>query len=89
MATAGVEPSRIEPVRRRVAVAKAALAIGAAAAFGAAVALAKVHNAGHSKQPLSPLAPTSDYVAAVRKDVGGTGAIEPSVASPSAATHVS
>ena len=59
------------------------------AAFGAAVALAKVHNAGHSKQPLRPLAPSSDYVASVVKKVGNTGVIDPPIASPSAATHVS
>jgi hypothetical protein len=84
-----VESSRIAPVRRRVAVAKAALAIGAAAAFGAAIALAKVANAGHSKQPLRPLGPSRDYIATVHKRVGTPGLIDPPEASPSAATHVS
>jgi hypothetical protein len=84
-----VEASRIEPVPRRVALAKAALAIAAAAAFGGAVALSKLHNAGHSKQPLRPLGPSRDYAAAVRKQVGSTGVIEPPLSSPSAATHVS
>lgn len=89
MAIAEAEPGRLAPVRRRVALAKAALAIGAAAAFGAAVALAKVHNAGHSKQPLRPLAPSADYAATVHKEVGSPGMIDPPIASPSAATHVS
>ena len=84
-----VEPSRIEPVQRRVVVAKTVLAIAAAAAFGGAVALARLHNAGHSKRPLQPLGALPGYRAAVRKRVGSTGVIDPAVASPSAATHVS
>ena len=84
-----MESSRIEPVRRRVAVAKAALAIGAAAAFGTAIALAKVANAGHSKRPLAPLGPSPDYVATVHRTVGTPGMIDPPEASPDAATHVS
>jgi hypothetical protein len=84
-----VEASRIEPIQRRVALAKAALAIAAAAAFGGAVALSRVHNAGHTKQPLRPLGALPGYRATVRKNVGSTGVIEPPVSSPSAATHVS
>jgi len=89
VATADVDPRRIEPIRRRVVVAKAVLAIGAAAAFGSAVALSRLHNAGHTKQPLRPLGVLPGYRASVRKNVGSTGVIEQPVASPSAATHVS
>ena len=90
MATKGVEQSRIEPIERRVAVAKAALVIGAAAAFGGAMALSRLHNPGHSKRPLRPLRVLPDYVAAVRKNLGShSGVIESPVGSPSAATHVS
>jgi Ni,Fe-hydrogenase I small subunit len=89
VATADAEPRRIEPVRRRVAVAKAVLAIGAAAAFGGAVALSRWHNSGHSKQPLRPLAPSRRYREAVHTKVGTPGIIDPPIASPSAATHVS
>ena len=83
------EQSRIEPVQRRVRAAKAALAIAAAAVFGGAVGLSRLHNPGHSKQPLRPLGALPGYRAAVRKTVGSTGVIDPAVASPSAATHVS
>jgi hypothetical protein len=89
VATLDAEPSRLDPIQRRMALAKAALAIGAALGFGGAVALSRLHNAGHTKKPLRPLAPTSDYAAAVRKTVGSTGVIDPPIASPSAATHVS
>jgi hypothetical protein len=89
VATADAEASRIEPVRHRVAVAKAVLGIGAAAAFGGAVGLAWLHNSGHSKQPLRPLAPSRRYAGTVHTEVGTPGIIEPPIASPSAATHVS
>lgn len=89
MATADAEPRRVEAIRHRVALAKAALALAATAVFGGAVALSKLHNAGHPKQPLRPLWVLPGYRAAVRKDVGSTGVIDPPLASPSAATHVS
>jgi hypothetical protein len=89
VATADADSRRIEPVRHRVVVAKAVLALGAAAAFGGAVALSRLHNAGHSKQPLRPLGPLPGYSATVHKRVGTPGIIDPPIASPSAATHVS
>jgi len=80
----------MEPVRHRIAVAKVVLVIGAAAAFGGAAALSRLHNPGHSKRPLRRLWVLPHYVAAVRKNLGiHSGVIEPPVASPSAATHVS
>lgn len=84
-----MEASRIEPVQHRIRVAKAVLAIAAAGVFGGAVGLSKLHNAGHSKQPLRPLGVLPNYRAAVQKKVGSTGVIDPAVSSPSAATHVS
>jgi hypothetical protein len=89
VATADVEPSRIEPVRHRVAVAKAALALGAVLAFGGALALSRFHNSGHAKQPLRPLAPTRSYLDVVRKQLGSAGSIDPPVTTPAASTHVS
>jgi hypothetical protein len=89
VATAGEEPGRLQPVRRRAAVAKAVLAIGAAVGFGGAVALSRAHNAGHAKQPLRPLGALPGYAAAVHRQVGFPGMIDPPLASPSAATHVS
>lgn len=69
--------------------ARAVLAVGSAAAFAVAVGLAKVNNSGHSKRPLRPLAPSADYRATVHREVLTPGMIDPPVASPSAATHVS
>ena len=90
MSEVEVERNRIEPVRRRVAVAKAVLAIGAAAAFGGALALSRQHSPGHPKGRLRPLGVLPGYVTAVRRNLGiHAGVIEPPVASPSAATHVS
>jgi hypothetical protein len=87
---ADAEPRRIDPTRHRVALAKAALGIGAALAFGGALALSRLyHAAGQSKQPVGRLAPTHDYVAAVRKDVGSAGIIDPPLAFPTYSTHVS
>jgi hypothetical protein len=72
-----------------VAVAKTALVIGGAVAFGGALALARFHNSGHAKQPLRPLSPTRDYVHAVRTQLGTGGVIDPPVTTPAASTHVS
>ena len=80
--------SRIEPVRRRVAVAKAVLAIGAAAAFAGALALSRQHSPSKPKVRLPPLGVLPGFAAQVRK-IGGPGAIRPPLASPAAATHVS
>jgi len=87
---ATAEPSRTEPVRRRVAVAKAALALGAAAVFGGVVALTRQHVPGHPKpRPLRPLGVSPGYAATVRKRIGNSGAIQAPIRSPSTATHVS
>jgi hypothetical protein len=84
-----VEAGRIEPVQRRVAVAKAVLVIASAAVFGCAVALSRFHHPSRPKRPLQPLGVSRDYAATVRKSIGSPGAIERAVKSPSAATHVS
>jgi hypothetical protein len=84
-----VEVSRIEPVHRRVVVAKAVLAIVAAAAFGVAVALSRQHHPSRPKQPLRPLGVSRAYAAKVDKSIGHGGAIQPPLGSPSVATHVS
>ena len=83
-----MEARRIEPVRRRVAVAKAVLAIAAATTFGGALALSRQHNPSHPKVRLQPLGVVPGYAAHVRR-IAGAGAIRAPLASPSAATHVS
>ena len=73
-----------------MALAKAVLAIGAAAVFGGVVALTRQHVPGHPKpRPLQPLGVSRGYAANVRKKIGNSGAIEAPIRSPSAATHVS
>jgi hypothetical protein len=84
-----VEASRTESVQHRVVVAKAALAIAAFAAFGGAVALSRLHHPSRPKQPLRPLGVSRSYAARVHKSIGNSGAIQPPLGSPSAATHVS
>ena len=83
------ETGRMEATRRRITVAKAVLAIGAAAVFGGVLALTRLHNPGHPKpRPLRPLGVSRDYADTVHKTIG-PGAIQRPLRSPSAATHVS
>lgn len=77
------------PIRRRVVLAKAGFAVGAAVVFGTALALARAHNPGHSKQRLRPLSASRSYLAAVRKNIGDAGIIQPALSSPTAATNLS
>jgi hypothetical protein len=81
------QPARLAPVRRRVAVAKAGLAIVGAAVFGAAFALSRVHNPSHPKLHLRPLAASPGYLAEVRAHLGDAGIIVPPLSSPAAATR--
>ena len=89
MASPEAEGRRLAPVRRRMALAKAAFAVGAAFVFGTALAVARLHHPGQPKQRLQPLGATQDYFDAVRKNIGDTGIVQPPLSSPTAATNVS
>lgn len=89
MASLDAEGSRLAPIRRRVALAKAAFAVGAAIVFGSATAAARANKPGQLKQRLRPLAATPSYFAAVRKEIGDTGIVQPPLSSPTAATNLS
>jgi hypothetical protein len=80
------EGARLPAVRRRMTVAKAGLAVGGAAVFGAALVLARANDPGRPKQRLRPLAASPRYTAAVRKILKETGIIRPALSSPAAAT---
>jgi hypothetical protein len=86
--SADARAQRLLPIRRRVVVAQAGLALGGAVVFGAAMLLARAHSPGHTKQRLHlrPLAASSRYLATVRADLGDAGIIRHPLASPAAAT---
>jgi len=89
MASLDAEGSRLAPTRRRVALAKAGFAIGAAVVFGTALAVARAHHPGHPKERLQPLSASRSYIEAVRRNLGDTGIVQPALSSPVAATNVS
>jgi hypothetical protein len=89
MAAPGVDGSRLAPTRRRVALAKAAFAAGAAIIFGTALALARAHHPGRAKLRLRPLAASPSYFATVTKLIGDPGIVQAPVSSPTAATNLS
>ena len=78
--------TRLEPVRRRVWLAQVGLAGGAAVLFGASMALARVHFAGHHKQGVTPLAPPAQLVDVVRHDQLEAGILAPAEAAPGVAS---
>jgi hypothetical protein len=73
---------RLTPTRRRVRIAQAALAAGAAAAFAGAAALARVHQPGHHKQGVTPLAPPPELLRVVRRNQLAAGILAPAQAPP-------
>lgn len=77
---------RIEATRRRIAVAKAAVAGLAVLAFGGTFALSRVSYAGHTKKPLRPLAAPPRYISIVRRNLLEAGIVAPTEAPPGAAT---
>jgi hypothetical protein len=89
MASIDPETSRLAPVRRRVARAKVGLIVGGTLVFGAAMALSRLHDAGHPKQHLRPLSASRRYLATVQANDIDAGEIWKALESPSAATHAS
>ena len=80
--TLPVVDSRLAPVRRRVGLARAALAIGGAALFGVSMALARSHFPGHHKTQVTPLAPPGSLVSVVRQNQLQAGILAPAQAPP-------
>ena len=76
--------TRLEPVRRRMRLARVVLAGGAALLFGASAALARTHFPGHHKQGVTPLAPPADLLEVVRRDQLQAGILAPAAAPPGA-----
>lgn len=78
--------TRLEPVRRRVQLARLTLVGGAAVLFGTSMALARVHFAGHHKQGVTPLAPPQRLLDVVRHDQLQAGILAPAQAAPGIAS---
>jgi hypothetical protein len=76
------DDARLTPVRRRVRLARAALAVGSLALFGAVTGLARVHFAGHHKQAVTPLAPPDGLLRVVRENQLAAGILAPTDAPP-------
>lgn len=90
MAAATETPSpRLQPVRRRVALAKAGFVVGAALVFGAAMAFSRAHHPSKPKPHLHPLSAPGSFVSEVRGQHLDPGQIEPAVEPPSSATGLS
>lgn len=77
---------RLEPARGRVRLARLALAGGAVGLFGLTAVLARVHLAGHARQPATSLAPPGDLLQAVRRDRLEAGVLAPARATPEVAS---
>jgi hypothetical protein len=78
--------TRLEPVRRRVRLARLTLAAGAALLFGASAALARVHFPGHHKQGVTPLQAPDSLLQVVRRDQLQAGLLAPAQADPGVAS---
>jgi hypothetical protein len=78
--------TRLEPARRRVRLARLAIAGGAAVLFGVSMALARVSFAGHARQGATPLAPPPRLLQVVRNDQLQAGILAPAEADPSVAS---
>jgi hypothetical protein len=85
-AAPGTPPSRLRPVHRRAAAAKAVLVTGAAVLFAATAALARVTYAGHPKRSPHSLAAPERFVQIVRENQLQAGILAPAEAPPSAGT---
>ena len=84
-----VHESRLRAPRRRAHRAKAALGVGGALVFGAAMLLARASYGGHPKRPPHPLAAPPSFVEVVRRNLLQAGIVAPAQAPPEAATSVS
>ncbi len=78
--------TRLEPVRRRVRLARFGVVGGAAVLFGATMGLARVHFPGHHKHGVTPLAPPSKLLDVVRQDQLQAGTLAPAEAAPGIAS---
>lgn len=78
--------TRLEPVRRRVQVARLGLLGGAAVLFGTSMVLARLHFPGHHKHGVTPLAPPAQLVDVVRRDQLQSGILAPAEAAPGIAS---
>jgi len=74
--------SRLEPVRRRVRLARSILAGGAIVVFGATMALARVQFPGHHKHGVTTLSPPGSFVDVVRHNQLEAGILAPAEAPP-------
>jgi hypothetical protein len=70
-------------------VAKVGAAVAAVAGLSAAMALARVTYAGHSKHAIKPLAIPQPLYAVVRKNLLAAGILAPATAPPDATTSSS
>lgn len=73
---------RLEPVRRRVRLARSILVGGAIVAFGATMALARTQFPGHHKHGVTPLSPPASFVDVVRRNQLEAGILAPAEAPP-------
>lgn len=74
--------SRLEPVRRRVRLARGLLVGGSALVFGATMGLARAQFPGHHKQGVTPLSPPAPFVDVVRRNQLEAGILAPAEAPP-------
>lgn len=81
--------TRIGAARERARRAKLAIAVGGLAAFAAAVPLAWLHYAGHSKRPARALDVPQDFRRTVNDDLLRAGILAPATAPEEAVTALS
>jgi hypothetical protein len=74
--------SRLEPVRRRVRLARRILLGGGIVVFGATVALARAQFPGHHKRGVTTLSPPPSFVDVVRRNQLEAGILAPAEAPP-------
>lgn len=81
-----VEPARLAPARRRARVAKAGIGAVAVVGLGAAMGLARVSFAGHSKHPIETLSIPQPLYEVVRRNLLQAGILAPATAPQDATT---
>ena len=83
------ESSRLAPARRRVQLAKLAVAVAALVCVAGSMALARVTYAGHAKHPVSPLSIPQPLYRVVRQNLLQAGILAPATAPPDATASTS
>ena len=81
--------TRLGPARERARQAKLAIAVGGLAAFAAAIPLARLHYAGHSKHRARALDAPQGFRRTVKDDLLRAGILAPATASDEAVTALS